>query len=252
MRGQAVFVRVALAVALAAGAAMPLAAKTKPAANPKPPDLHGHAYIDQLSAPTDWMTNAPFWIGVDAVPLQVLDPARSDKIVIADPGNVASQVQGGSDSVEFVFQWGRGNSASQSQSGSGNSLETVQVSPGATTGKHANAGAGNGPEYDLFGYEVDPGNSGSHNRSPEAGDSAQVPNGGGNFARQDQSGTGDFGRVVQIGMGNQAVQAQQGAGDASVIVQLGDGNKAESDQVGAGNSSVIVQNGKDNIAVVRQ
>jgi len=241
------------ALAVVVAVAWPAWAKPKEPPTPKPADLRGAAFIDQVDAPADWRTDDEFWIEADSlVPPQLLDPSRSDKIVIADPGNVATQAQTGADEVEFVFQWGRGNTVEQRQAGSGNILEAIQVSPGAMAGRKANAGAGNGPELDVFGNEVDPGTSGAHNKSPEAGGSSATAAAGGNLARQDQSATGSLARAVQVGSGNEAQQVQRGSGNASTIVQLGRQNRAESQQITSGNTSVISQEGTGNTAVVRQ
>ena len=239
---------IAIAAALAAGgtACAKDTGKTPPAAAKQ---SVGAAYIEQLGAPHDWMTNSDFWIEADT-----LKPADKNqpRVVIADPGNVQRQAQTGTGHSEFVFQWGRGNEASQVQSGTRNRAEVVQVSPGAARGKGANAGAGNGVELDIFGFEIDPGNSQGHNRSPEGGGAGAGINSAGNLSLQNQAGADNFARTVQIGTGNAVEELQAGNLNASIVVQIGADNRARTEQAGRNNDSVIVQQGTGNVAAVRQ
>ena len=234
---------------MVAFACAPVAAKTDKTAAQKP--SAGAAYIDQLGAPTDWKTNARFWAALTTTIPAASVSAPSLKLVIADPGNTAKQVQSGAAQKEFILQWGAGNSAQQTLSGANDRAEVVQVSPGAGLTSKTNAGAGNGGEFDLFGFEIDPGNSGARNASPEAGSLGSAP-GISNRAVQQASGTGDVERIVQIGWGNVAEQAQIGTGNQSIIVQIGSDNHAASSQDGARESSLIVQQGTGNTATVVQ
>jgi hypothetical protein len=84
----------------------------------------------------------------------------------------------------------------------------------------ANAGGGNGGEFDIFGFEVDPGNSGPHNRAKEP-EGAGSSFGKGNTASQSQTGTGNLARALQIGWSNKIVQSQSGSGHQSIVVQVG-------------------------------
>lgn len=237
------------AAALIACAALPVAAKTDKATAQKA--SAGAAYIEQLGAPANWKSNAGFWSALaTTIPASAV-AATTLKLVIADPGNTAKQVQSGAAQKEFILQWGGKNTAYQTLSGSGNRAEVVQISPGASLATKANAGAGNGPEFDLFGFEIDPGNSGAHNHSPETGGSGSAPSLG-NTAVQQASGTGDVERIVQIGWANSAEQVQAGTANQSIIVQIGSDNRAETDQEGARESSTIVQQGSGNSAVVHQ
>lgn len=230
-------------------ACQPAAAKSDKATAAKPSP--GAAYIEQLGAPADWKSNARFWAGLATTIPATAISSPSLKLVIADPGNTSKQVQSGAGQKEFILQWGAGNSAQQSLSGSGDRAEVVQISPGAALVGKANAGAGNGGEFDLFGFEIDPGNSGAHNHSPEAGGMGSAP-GVGNRAVQQAAGTYNVERTVQIGWGNVAEQAQAGSANQSVIVQIGTDNRAASTQEGARESSVIVQQGSGNTATVVQ
>lgn len=224
--------------------------KPAPKAAPAAKQSEGAAYIDQLGAPANWMTNARFWLAADSVTPPV--NGNPSKIVIADPDNVHGQVQSGADEKAFIFQWGRANQALQVQAGGSNRAEVVQVSVGAARIKGANAGAGNGPELDIFGFEIDPGRSQGRNRSPEAGGSGAGATATGNIAVQDQAGFDNFARAVQIGSGNVAEQLQAGSGNQSLIVQLGIQNKAETEQAGDDNTAAVSQQGSGNVAVVRQ
>lgn len=240
---------IAIAAALVA-ASGPASAKDN-AKTPPPPakESVGAAYIDQLGAPRDWMTKPQFWIEAETVkPADKSQP----RVVIADPGNVQRQAQTGTAQSEFIFQWGRGNEAGQVQNGTRNRAEAVQVSPGAYRAKGANSGAGNGAEFDIFGFEIDPGNSQAHNRSPEGGGTGAGTDLAGNLSQQQQAGTDHLARTVQIGTGNEADQLQSGSLNTSIVVQLGADNRARTEQDGRENQSVIVQQGTGNVAIVRQ
>ncbi|MGN6497357.1 MAG: hypothetical protein ACTHK5_08455 [Tsuneonella sp.] len=205
-----------------------------------------------MNAPAEWAADAQFWIEAETLlPPGVIAPGEPSEVVIADPGNSHWQDQSGAANSAFIFQWGRGNKARQLQSGTGNRVEAVQISPGASMTRGANAGAGNGGEFDVFGFEIDPGHSQTHNRSPEEDGSAAMP-GEGNRDLQQQSGAGNFERSVQIGWSNASDQTQVGDGNSSIVVQLGVQNRAETEQRGDANASVITQQGTGNVAFVRQ
>jgi hypothetical protein len=209
------------------------------------------AYIDQIDAPPDWKTNVEFWVALASFLPSDIYVTGAPKVVIADPGNIAIQTQTGVGQSEFVLQWGTGNSAAQDLGGSHNRAESVQISPGASMARKANAGAGNGGEFDVFGFELDPGNSGWHNKSPEAGDAGSAGPGG-NVSVQRLTGAQNVGRIAQVGWANYAEQVQQGTGNLSVIVQLGAQNRAETVQSGSQNASLVVQEGTGNSVSVVQ
>jgi hypothetical protein len=209
------------------------------------------AYIDQVDAPPDWKTNAEFWAALASFVPSDIYVTGARNVVIADPGNIAIQTQTGVGQSEFVLQWGMGNSATQDLGGSHNRAESIQISPGASLARKANAGAGNGGEFDVFGFELDPGNSGLHNKSPEAGDGGSAGPGG-NVSIQHLTGAQNVGRIAQVGWANYAEQVQQGTGNLSVIVQLGAQNRAETMQSGSQNASLVVQEGTGNSVSVVQ
>jgi hypothetical protein len=212
------------------------------------PKLDAAAYIQQIG-PADWMKNPDFW--VDAPTLLPPALALGSKILISDHGNMAIQVQAQQPAQALIVQWGRNNLAEQSQAGLKQRAEVVQVSLGATTSGRANGGRGNGSEFDLFGFEIDPGNSGAHNQAKEPGASGWDTVGG-NEAHQYQSGSDHFARSVQIGGDNDSVQKQSGSQHDSVVVQLGDTNRAMVVQAGSGNASIVAQVGAGNEATVHQ
>ncbi|HLL58489.1 MAG TPA: hypothetical protein VK391_01185 [Allosphingosinicella sp.] len=216
------------------------------ASNPPAVKLRGSAYVQQiggsLTDPSAWMKASSL------IPSGYSSPSLD--LIIADKGNAAHQTQVGTHRA-FTFQWGTSNSAAQQQSGSGNVGEIVQISPGAMTSGGANAGGGNGGEFDIFGFEVDPGNSGPHNRAKEP-EGAGSSFGKGNTASQSQTGTGNLARALQIGWSNKIVQSQSGSGHQSIVVQIGQLHDAVVRQSGVGNVSNVIQTGIANSADVRQ
>jgi|GEM_PF-4547189 len=216
------------------------------ASNPPPVKLRGSAYVQQIGGS---LTDPGAWAKAGSlIPSGYSSPSLD--LIIADKGNAAHQMQVGTHRA-FTFQWGTSNSAAQQQSGSGNVGEIVQISPGAMASGGANSGGGNGGEFDIFGFEVDPGMSGPQNQAKEP-QGAGSSFGKGNTASQSQSGTGNLARAVQIGWSNSVVQSQSGSGHQSIVVQIGQRHDATVRQSGAGNVSSVIQTGTANSADVRQ
>ena len=238
-----------------AGYAQAAAAKSNKGPAPPSPSTAGAAYIAQIGAPADWRTNATYW---RTAPSLTPSNLRADKTnirsgsIIDGRGNRLRQDGSGSGHARFALQWGDANTGLQQQSGTGHRAELVQISPGARLGPKANSGAGNGGEFDVFGFEVDPGNSGARNRSPEVGGMVDDWTAVGNTGAQTQSGVGNAARLVQIGWENTAVERQHGEAMQVSVVQLGIGNTAETTQFGRGHELSIVQLGLSNVALVTQ
>jgi hypothetical protein len=237
-----------LATPLASAAAGPQS--VEPAAPKNFASLKPSAYLEQIRAPADWRTSPVFWLDQRSlIPGATVD--SSIKVAVSDKGNLAQQLQSGTQSKEFILQWGRANVAVQRQDGNSLTAEIVQISPGATLVRGPNSGGGNGGEFDVFGNEVDPGQSSEQNRAGEpVGDSSGL--GLGNLALQNQHGSVHFARAVQIGHSNVSTQLQTGAKHQSVVVQIGRGNRALVTQDGIANHSVVTQVGDGNTATVEQ
>jgi hypothetical protein len=182
-----------------------------------------------------------------------LVPAGTRLSAIVDGrDNVLDQSRATAGQSRFALQWGDHNTGQQRQTGPEQRSELVQISPGAMLTVRADSGAGNGSEFDAFGFEADPGKSGSRNNSPEPNGNGGRPPGAGNFGVQDQEGRNSAARLVQIGWNNEGRQRQSGALNESSVVQIGVANEADVVQTGQGLSAELIQNGTANSAQIVQ